>query len=814
MGEFVTDLRQVVRGLGKNRAVTLATIVTLTLGIGVNTTVFSLINALLLRPMPGIGAPAELVALFSSQGGAPGVSSYADFRDLRRTATSFAGLAAYKRLPMDLGVDGRPERIAGELVSAEYFQVLGLTPAAGRFFVPAEEESEGGAPVAVLGHALWRSRFGGKSAALGATVELNGHPFTVIGVAPAGFCGASLMGVPQVFVPFSNQPRFMPRDGDLRHARGWSGVYLVGRLAPGRALAVAQAEADALMADLRRTYPDEAGDRSLLLLPFERASLAPQLRATVTSYGALFFFIGALALATACVNVATLMLAKNLGRRRELAVRAALGASRARLARLLLLEGLALAAAGGLLALLASLWTSDLLRTALAEVAPNFAVDGRQLAWTALVALTSGLLFALGPALLLSRTPTASFLREQGQRQGEPGRGRFSRFLVVAQVAVSVVLLATAALFVRRVAELTRSVGFEVEGRFVAEVDPGLEGYDAAATRELLLGWLDRLRATAGIEAASLTTALPGGGFDQLGVHLRGEPKTAPWLRLAAVSVEADLFTTLGIETLAGRTFAPREGPEAALALVVNEAAAKLLAERAGRPAVGLALTLTGPDGPFYEVIGVVRDAVIHNLRDGAAPTMFANLRQLPAALLPAEMALVAKSPLAPAAVDAILASTLAQGDARLPLVRRQTLEQRLWGSLIPERAAAGFAGGAAALSLVLAAVGLYGVLAFTVSRRTAELGLRLALGAKVSDLSRMVLGDGLRLALGGLAAGWLIAALLQMPLSRLLAGATLLDPWLLVPVNLALLATGLFACLIPARRAGRVDPLVSIKGE
>ncbi len=809
---LLNEVRLAVRGLAKSPGLSVTILATLALGLGVNTTVFTVVNALLLRPLPAIPDPQELVAVFTREERAPGVSSYADFVDLRRESSTFAGLAAYKHLGLDLTAGERSDRLSGALVSADYFTALGLTPAAGRFFVAGEDQPEGGAAVAVLSHGLWRDRFGADPGAVGRSVTLNGRDFEVVGVAPEGFRGVVWSTRPEVFVPITQQPVFMPGSQALLLNRNWSGIHMVGRLRAGVSLEAARADLERVAAGIGREHPESRG-RQPVLVPFDKASLSPSMRGQVVSFSALLMGVAALVLLTTSVNVSNLMLARGIQRRRELAVRRALGASNARLVGHLLLEGLLLAAAGGALSLLAALWAGDLLASSLAAFEPDLTPDGRVVAFAAAASLASALLFSLAPGIRARRLAVAPVLRDEAGSVGGARGQALSRILVVAQVALSLVLLATAGLFTRTLSALQGASGFAAEEVLVAGFDPQLEGYSAEESRDFYRRLRERLAALPGVAAVGFASSLPGQGADTNSVTVEGAPPVAEGERMLYVSVVGgDYFAALGIPLLAGRALGDQDGEGRPLAVVVNRAAGRALEGWAGRPAVGQRLSFNGPGGPYFEVVGLAEDAATESLREGARPAVFLEHRQVPASSLGGSMALLARVAGDPLARLPDLEAVVRQLDPRVPVVQPAVLAQFFTGTLVAERMAAGLSGFSALLALALAAVGLYGVLAFAVGRRAKELGLRLALGAGRADLLRLVIGEGMKLTAIGLAAGFAGALAVGRLLSRFLFGVAPADPATLGGVTAILAVVSLAACYLPARKAARVDPLLSLR--
>jgi putative ABC transport system permease protein len=819
MAALLREIRFALRALRRSPGFTLATLATLTLGIGVNTTIFTLIDGVLLRGLPGIADDGRLASLYGSEGedSRLGVDSYADFRDLRERCRSFAGLAAYKHLAMDLAAGGTTERVTGALVTSDYFAVLGVRPALGRFFLPAEDRDPGAPAVAVLGHALWRERFGSDPAAIGATVTLNGRAFEVVGVAPEGFAGTSRTERPLLFVPMTMQPHFMPTSGNLLAARGWSGVLVVGRLAAGVSLAAARSEVEAVAAALRQEYPDTNSERRYQLEPFARSGLMPDVAAQATAGGMLLVGVGLAVLVVACLNLSNFTLARGLGRRREIAVRRALGAGRGRVMGHFLTESLLLALAGGGLSLLAAMWSTDLVASLLTAVHADLGLDLRVFAFTLAVSVAAAGLFSLGPALHLTHPRALAALREGAAARGRAGGRRLSRGLVVAQVALSLLLLVVAGLLGRTWVGLrTSDLGFDPQNVLIAGLDPALQSYRPAEIGQFYGQLLERLAALPGVTGVSCTSALPWSGVDTSSFTLEGEarPPGQP-LYTQVDAVGPSYFETLRLPLVAGRSFAPADQGSRSLVVVINRAAQEWFEQLTGRAALGTRISFEGSAGPWAEIVGVVGDAVTSSLRERPAPTVYLPAGQAPrSGLGSSSLVLLVRTQGEPLAALPAVREAVRELDPDLPLVGATTLEGHLAEVLAPEKLALALTGASALLVLALAAVGLYGLLAQAVGRRRGELGVRLALGARGRDLERMVVGEGMAL----VGAGALLGLAGALAAGRLLRGflyrVSPSDPLTLAATTGVLAAVALVACYLPARRAGRVDPLESIRAE
>jgi putative ABC transport system permease protein len=785
------------RRLLREPGFTTGALLLLALGIGLTTAAFGILDQLFWRPLPGVPKSDRMVALYTSEGDeGAGVSSYLDLRDLAERGRAFAAVASYKRLRMELATGEAGESVDGLLVSSGYFRALGLAPARGRFFV-ADEVERPGAPVAVLAWDTWQGRFGGRADVLGRVVSLDGLGFTVIGVAPPGFRGTSKDMAGAVFVPMSQQPHFMGRD--LLANRGWGGVLGIARLAPGISLEKAQADLARVVAALAREFPDTNAERKMTLEPLAAGQVSrlarPQWRAAGTLLGAT---VG-LVLLVACANVATLLAARAVARREELGVRRTLGATPRRLASEQVAEALVLAAAGGVLGCLLASGGLSLARRVPLLALQDLRLDPRVLLVALALTLASSVLASLAP-LLEARRQLAAPLRAGGAAP----RSRRRTAWVALQVALSLVLLVGTALFGRTLANLRGvPLGFEPAGLVVAELGSGglAEGSRAAGWRAVS----EAVRGVAGVRAASLTNRLPGGNdFDQLGVALL----TREGRQEAIIGVQAvggDYFRTLGVAPRAGRGLSLEDERLAARVTVVNESFVRRYWP--GQPAVGRSFEILG-EGEV-EVVGVVPDSKDGALREQAAPLFYVpwNLAPNP----PGELYLLARASGDERLLAAPLRETaLSAGATRVG--RIAAFEDWLALVVLPERMAATLLAAVSTLALLLTAVGLYSLLAWSVAQRTRELGVRAALGADRGRLRLLVLGQGLRVAALGVLGGMVGGVAAAKASASLLFGIGPYDPLSLLAPGALLLLIAAAAAWLPARRATRVDPMTALR--
>jgi predicted permease len=817
--QFLADLRRAARMLARSPGFTSVAIVSLALGVGANTAIFSLVDALLLQPLPG-REPSRLVTVYTSDFSGPryGASSHPDYLDFRSRGSAFEGLAAYNLKPLLFTADGESRRVWAQLVSGNFFDVLGLGAAYGRTIL-REEEQPGQHPVVVLSDALWRSRFAADPAVVGCSVTLNGTPFTVVGVGPPGFTGLVRgMGV-DLFVPIAMDPVL---SGDSLEERGNRGLFLIGRLARGASVEQARAQLAVVAGQLHAAHPDQWTDRRgavrvVSVLPEDASRVLPMIRGPISAFlGVLFAAVG-LVLVIACSNLASLLLARANARRREIAVRLALGARRSQLVRQLLTESLLLSVlAGALGAALAAI----ALRLIVALQPPlpfspalALALDWRVLSFALLLSLATGVGFGLLPALGASRTDPVRSLQDRSA--GAPPRRLAVRdLLVIAQVAGSLVLLVGAGLCLRSLSHAQAiDPGFDPGRALVFSLDLVAQGYDEARGAAFYAALQDRLAALPGVTDVSFATDLPLtlGGPPRRGVRVVGyEPGPGEDMEIPSSFVGARYFETMRTPLVRGRGFTVDDAPGTPPVVVVNEAFVRRYWP--GRSGLGERLVLGWGDGEeiTLEVVGVARDGKYGTLGEAPTPFVFYPHRQL----YRSQMAVVVRTERDPAALGPELRRQVHALDPTMAVYDVKSLAAHLGTALYPARAAATLLSLTGVLALLLAAIGLYGVLSYLVSLRTREIGIRMALGARREDVVRHVVGRGLRLAGAGLAIGLVLAAAVTHLGSFLLYGTSPLDPVTFASVVGLLVAVALVAAWTPARRAARVEPVVALREE
>jgi predicted permease len=817
MTTLFLDLRYGARLLLRNPALTIVAALSLGLGIGANATIFTVVNAVLLNPLP-VKESSRLVSVFTTdqRGGPFGAfaqMSRPNFEDLRSRSELFDGLVAAAFAPMNLSGRGEPEQVFGQIVTADYFDVVGAPLALGRGFRPGDE-TPGATPVVVLAHGVWQRRYGARQDIVGDTITINGRAFTVIGVTAEGFRGTTTLGGPELWVPFGVHREiasgFLAENWESRRALLFQ---VTGRLAPGVTVQQAQASLQGIAKSLEEQFPSDNRGRTVTVVPLSESTINPAFRENMVLAGSLLMAIVGLVLLIACGNVANLLLARATARRQEIAVRLSLGATRGRLIRQLLTESILLATLGGATGAVITLWARSALWAFrppfLNENALDLRFDGVVVLFTIVVSFATGVLFGLAPALQSARADLVTELKE---RTTVPTGARWysaRNLLVVGQVGLSFIALVSAGLFLRSLGNAQRiDPGFEADGLMILGVSPGTNGYDEARGRELYRRIVERASAVAGVESVTISTAVPlfNGGFFRT-VFTEGQdtsdPRAGRLTQLAQVT--PGYFNTMGIRIVRGRGITAADRPGTPLAAVVNETMAKQYWP--GRDAVGQQFRFIGDPEP-RQVVGIAADSKYNFLGENATPYLYTALEQTYA---PAATVHVRASG-DPAAILNTVRRELQQLEPSMPLLNVTTLrdvfEQALWAP----RMGASLLGIFALMALALAAIGLYGVMAYTVSQRSRELGIRIALGAGRGAVRSMVVRQGLALACAGVAIGLAAALALARLVTNLLYGVTATDPVTFAVIPGLLVAVAALATYVPAWRASRVNPVDALR--
>jgi macrolide transport system ATP-binding/permease protein len=807
------DFALAVRTLVRSPGFTVVAVLTLALGIGANTAIFSVVNTLLLRPTAHVLEPERVVSLWTSDFSGPpyGASSYPDFEAFREQRDVMTDVAAFALAPGSLVETEETVRLMLETVSANYFDVLGVVAAQGRALTSTDED---GSAVAVISHSLWQSRFGADPAAVGRSVRLNAGTFTIVGVAPEGFRGGTRGLSVDAWVPLQATPS-LGGNASFLDARGARRFSLVGRLRPGVSLEQARARYAVVASQLLAEHPEAWRDvsdrgRTITVLPESESRVLPELRGAVVGFATLLGVGVALVLLICCANVANLLLARGAGRAREIAIRLSLGAGRGRVVRQLMCESLLLAALGCGGAVLIAFGAADwLLRYQAPVPIPltfDVDIDGRVLGFTLAVALAAAAVFGLAPALQATRLDTSSMLREGSGTIAGGRKARLRSVLVVAQVAVSLALLVGAGLFLRSLQQAaTVDLGFDPDNVVVASFDLRTQGYSPERSRAFYAELAERAAALPGASGVTLAENVPlsGDGGRNLAKVEGYEPRQGEDMEFNSNLVGPEYFEVMRVPLMRGRGFdaSDREGgPQVA---VVNESFAARFWP--GQDPLGKRLAFSRVES--IEVVGVARDGKYLSPTEEPLPYVYRPFLQEFG-----EMTLHVRVAGDTAAAIAQLRREIRALDAQLPILGLTTMEAEMAFATLPQRIAATLLGACSVLALLLAAVGLYGVVAYAVSQRTRELGVRIALGARRSEIVRHVLESSLRLVAVGLVIGMGLALLAGFAVGSLLGGVSPLDPQTLLAAPLVLIAAALVASYLPARRAARIDPIEALR--
>jgi putative ABC transport system permease protein len=812
MESLLQDLRYAMRMVAKSPGTTAIALLTIGIATGANATVFGFVSALLLRPAPGVADPGSLVSVYTSDySSSPySSSSYPDYLSLKSEVPAFTQMAAQQDDSSGVvQVGGKVERVPVASVTGDYFPLLGVTSAIGRLLIPADTEASA-APAVVVSHSFWRRILAADPAIVGAPLTTGGRTYTIVGVLQDGFGGLDLGQPVDIWLPLVAPPT-------TADARGNRSLAIVARLRKGTSLAEAQTEVSALAARLALAYPETnrgtlaaPGDpRPMVVLRHSR--LPPDFKPMVAAVGAILMAAVGLVLVIACANVAGLLVARAIARDREMAVRRALGAGRARVIRQLLTESLLLGIGGGMCGLLLALWTADVLPSFFpAEQAQllDTSVDVRTVAFIAAISIASSLLFGLAPALHASGA-TASLALRAGAARGSEGHGgaRLRRLLVGAQVAAAVVLLVSSGLLVKSLTNaLEADLGFGTREGVVATVEPTV--LDETQALQYYASVLERVRSMPGVRGAAFVRTLPLSRASRRRFRIEGyEAKPGEDMELVINVVSDGYFETMQIPVRTGRTFDSQDRPSGAPVAIVND----LLATRffAGN---ALGKKLTDSRGRVMEIVGVVQSHKYLTVQEAPVATVYYPLEQE----YSPRMTLAALTDRAPRAMVEPIARAIAAVDARVPVYRAMLLSAHLEESTAADRLTTSLVALCGGMALLLATIGVYGVNAYAVVRRSREIGIRVALGARPPDVVRLILGEGLRVMGFGVALGLVAAALTARALGSLmpLYGVRSTDPLTYATVPALLLFVALLAALPPTRRALRLDPNAVLRQE
>lgn len=807
METLLKDLRYAFRLLRKNPGFTAVAVASLALAIGANTTIFTVVNAALLRPLP-VEEPEQLARLFTTYKGGPryGAVSYPDYVDYRDQNQVFSGLLAQRGVVMSMLEGEQAEMVNGVIASGNYFTVLGVPAARGRTFLPEEDKTPGSHPVAVVGHNFWVRRFGANPSLVGRTLTLNGRQFTVIGITPEGFTGTEIGVTPDVWVPTMMQDAVRPGAGVLND-RGANWLNLMGRLKPGVSASQAKAAMDTLSRNLAEEYSTAQNGRALVVYP---GAGHPEMQKTSVPLASALLIIVGLVLVIACANLATLLLARADARRHEIGLRLALGASRKRLIRQLLTESILMSLAGGLLGLLMAYWVSDSLLLFLPQgqfaFTLDLSLDRRVLAFTLLVSVIAGIAFGLAPALQTTKSNLVDLLKKGSKKQAG-GRSRLSDVLVTSQVALSLLLLINAGLFLRSLSN-AQSIdpGFDVDKVLVMSLIADTHAYTEATGQVFYHQLEERVGSMPGVESASLSEKLFGDD-QQLGVSVDGyTPPPDVSMLIDFNVVGTKYFQTMGIPLSQGRDFTAQDKSDGPGVVIINETMAKRFWP--GENAVGKRVGIPGANGLSLEVVGVAKNAKYYNLQEKPMSFLYLPLSQN----YESKVTLNVRTVGDPKGMLTAVRREIETVDKVIPVYGVKTMEEHLGQSLWAARMAGTLFSIFGVMALVLALIGVYGVVAYNVSRRTSEIAIRIALGAQQRQVIRLVLGHAMKLTLIGVVLGLAVAFAITRFASSMLYGMSATDPLTFVAIPLILTTVVLIASFIPARTASKIEPAIALK--
>jgi predicted permease len=817
METLIQDLKYAARVLLKSPGFVLIAVLTLALGIGANTALFSVVNGVLLRPLP-YTRPSELVILSEKSANFESSSiSYPNFLDWQRSNSSFTSIAAYRSDDFSITGSGEAERVRVGMVSAGFFEILGVNPARGRLFT-ADDDRLGTSPVALVSAGLWQRKFGSAPDIVGKRITMNGSGYTVIGVVPASFqLESTNFGIKDVFVPIGEykDPLFQQRDVH-------EGMRALGRLKPGVTLAAAQADMNQIANNLALAYPDADKGAGIALVPLKKDIVGDVQPFLWVLLGAVGFV-----LLIACVNVANLQLARATTRAREFAIRSALGASQSRVIRQLLTESILIGLAGGALGLMLAAWGTQAALKVLPETLPraqDVGVDGRVLIFTLAASIVAGVLFGLAPALKIARPNLQETLKESG-RGASGTRHRAQGVFVVVEMAMALVLLIGAGLMIRSLLDLWNvNPGFNPKGvlTFAVSLSPSL-GTNPTTSRNAIRDMDERLKNIPGVESVSSTGGgLPMTGDDEFPFWLGGQPKPASQSDMKQslfYLAGPDYLSAMGIPLHRGRFFTANDNEHSPPVIVIDESFAREYFPNEDPIGKRINIGIIDTEPEIVGVVGHVKHWGLDTDGDAKHPIMaqaYMPLMQLPDVVWsgPPQSEVVVRTKGSPAALVPAIRETIEKMNGENVMYETKPLEQILADSLAARRFSMILLGVFAALALLLSSIGIYGVISYVVGQRTHEIGIRMALGAQRSHVLRLMLGEGMRMALVGVAIGMAVALGLTQLMASMLFGVSATDPITFCGVALVLTSVALAACYIPARRAMRVDPMVALRYE
>jgi predicted permease len=810
------ELRYAARALLQRPGFSVVAVLTLALGIGANTAIFSLVNTVLLRSLP-VARPDEVFAMnMRRKDDSVSLLSYPNYLDFRDRNEVLSGLLVYRFVPLSLSRSGGNERIWGYEVSGNYFDVLGVKAVHGRTFLPEEDKTRLTHPVVVLSYDGWQRRFAGDPAIVGTDILINDHQFRVIGIAPETFKGTEQVYEAELWVPASMMGWIEPGSKTLDE-RGDNNLFGVARLKPGIEPSQAEASLNLLAEQLAKEYPDTNEGQSVRLGP--PGFIIPELRGAIVSFTWVLMAAVALVLLVTCTNLAGLLLARATDRRREIAIRLAMGASRIRLIRQLLIESSLLSIVGGAAGLLLAVWIVNVLLSLRPPIdfplTIDLGLDWRVLLFSLGVSLAAGAVFGLAPALQSTRPNLLHALKDTSA-QGGAGRTRLRSVLVVAQIAISLVVLIAAGLVVRTLQQLqTMNPGFDPQNALTMSFDLSLQGYDEPRAQQFYRQLAERVRALPGVKSAAITSYIPLSlNYNSRNIYVQGEPVERGGNSPSAMNAAAGpgYFETMATPIVSGREFTEQDVEKSEPVAIVNETFVRRYIPAAKSPAeaVGKRVSFGDPNGPFMQIVGVARDGKYFNIAEDPRAFIWAPMTQD----YMSSGSVMVRTTGNPEPVFTAVRGEVRKLDPNLPLFDVKTLSDHMRLALFPAKVAAMVLGVFGLVALVLSAIGIYGITSYAVAQRTHEIGIRMALGAQLSDVLRLVLDHGLKLTLIGAAIGLVGAYLATRAITSVLYGVSATDPLTFILVSVLLVGVALVACYVPARRATKVDPLIALRNE
>ncbi len=814
---MIGDIRYAVRMLLKSPAFLIVAFLAIALAIGVNTTIFGVVNTLLLRPLP-VGHSEELVQIYTQDArNGRASNSYLNYRDFAEENTVFSGISAYQFVPLGFANGTETTNIFAQTVSGNYFSLLQVTPILGRGFSPEEDSTPNAYPVTVLSHRFWK-KIGGDEDIIGKTVTLNGRKFTVIGVASANFCGVDVGVAPDLWVPMAMRAWVTPGTQDWYENRRALMLNLIARLKPNVTLSEAEAQMKTVARQLRDAYPEFNEDRTVALVSLEAAKTqsfaGPGNENAIQNVSVLLLVAAGSILLIACANVANLLLARATTRQREMAVRLALGAGRGRILRQLLTESVLLALLGGIGGVILAYWLGDVLLALLPATPLPLALDPspdlRVLSYAFLLALISGVIFGLAPAFQMARWDLTQGLRERAST-GAGGSSRWNarNILVVAQIAVSLLLLIGSGLFLKAFHKAQAiNPGFRTKDLGLMTIDLNLAGYNSARSLQTVRDVLEQLRRNPQVLGADAGEWVPL-GFGGVGktIFVEGRDSASELNRRFANvgAITPSYFETLGISFLKGRKFTEADMKKgSAHVAIINEAMARQLWP--GEDAIGKRFRFFQSDA--LEIVGLTKDVKASSIGETPTAMVYLPLTEAPKGAI----TIFIHTASAPQSILAEARRIVRNMDTQIPISYEKTIAEHMAFALWPSWMGAVLLGAFGLLALVLASMGVYGVMAYSVSQRTRELGIRIALGAQASQVVRLVLRQGMGIAVVGLFIGLLAAFMATRLLVALLYGVNPNDPLVFSGVTVLLALAAYAACYFPARRVVKINPVIALR--